>query len=157
MPSPEPAKPPTLEEVYEALRDRASTVTRLLQDYGYNETGREDGTSDFGPSAYLVFSNRAAAREVRLGLAWLEGVPVVNVSISRDPYRSVDDYLSVSRFAKKHLAGFDQQTLSVNPEEAAEDEIGRVFGTYAELLRGPALPILRGEAWEEGHYVDWTL
>lgn len=154
---PEMVGAPDPEQVQELLAVAADPVVRLLEAKGYQVEGWRAGPDEFGPSVSLVLANHQAEREVDLNLAWVEDQPVAEVMIIRTPRMSVSDDFFLSLFLREKIRNFNHLTLAIRPEKPVAEEIIRVFGVYAELLQGPAAAILTGEAWEEGHYTDWTL
>lgn len=154
---PESRRSPTPEQVREMLAEATKPVVRLLEEHGYEIEGWERGPDEFGPATALVLANPRAERKVNLSLAWMEGQPVAEVMIIRTPRQSVQDDLFPSLLVEKTTPSFDTRSLLIDTGKPVQEEIRRVFRLYTELLRGPAAPILRGEAWETGHYTDWTL
>lgn len=154
---PESTKGPSPERVRALLDDAKDPVVRTLEAFAYTETGWEQGPDEFGPSTTLLLANRRAGREVHLTLAWVVGEPVADVMIVRTPRKSVSDDLFLSLFARKANPELDPTALEIDPGKPVPEEVHRVMSVFAELLAGPAAALLRGEAWEEGHYVDWTL
>lgn len=129
----------------------------LLRDRSYSEARWESDTNRFGPAVHLVLRSEASSREVDLGLFVGEVRPVATVSIYRLPGEKLADKLSLRLFAEKHVPKLDLKRLDMDATQPLRDEAARVFRMYAELLEGPALPIVEGTSWEEGHYYDWTL
>lgn len=153
----DPPSSPAPKHVRELLAKATQPTLEALEMEGYTVKGWEQGYGEFGASASLTRSNEEAQREIDLSVGWVEGDPVATVMITRTPRKSVRDDLFLSRFVQQAMPGFDQDSLRIDSKKPIHEEIRGVFSIYTDLLQGPAAAIVRGDAWETGHFPDWTL
>lgn len=144
-------------DLKQIVTEEGSPIIELLEDCSFSRHGWEENKSTFGPAVDLSMISGSASRKVTIGLFSGRRKPVATVMIVRLPRERVADDLFVELLAKEHLPDLDPTQFQIDPKKALRTEAARVFKLYAEILAGPALPIVKGEHWEEGHFYDWTL
>lgn len=102
----------------------------------------------------LVYLSASPQRSCRISFFLLQHEGRITLSLTRDQYRTHDDFLDFQMYLEKRLGTSVPWTFPVKGSTESEmlARCEAVLSQNAQALREHGLPLLDGSSWEAGYY-----
>lgn len=132
--------------------EKLTEAFKYIQDLGYLYVGSDLKEED---EYVIIFKNDLLNKSINFTISDSEDVHrfFITASIVKNPYLTVDDFVSFNVYLRKHNIQFDSV---LDDDQIDERAIKKYIDAYAALFCRHGMPLITSDKQFPGYYPEWT-